>query len=743
MNLKLPFEINHKNGFIILAIIMGILMPVLSFDSGITEDSRIHNEHGQRILDYFKGIDDTAGLSPLNEKGKFINVSLSKYNVKRGMNGFGGFFDLLSSFVHQYFSFVGIYELRNVLSSLFGFLLFLFCGLIGKEIAGWRAGVFSFVLVILTPLLFGQAMFNPKDIPFAAFYIFCIFHLIKLLKELPEVTLKRSFFLIVNISFLINIRLLGLVMIGHIFLAVFVWWFVQNYKDRFQKVIFKDTLILIAKVSAVCIIGYLATAIFWPYLHSNPIFGLIELFIAVADFKGFHSTQLFEGIWRTSFRMPWYYMIKSLLFIQMPLFVFAGMLLAPLLYLKERKETILLSSVLFFTSFFPVLLIILGESNSYDNGRQFIFVIPPLIVACGLAWNRLFVFITIKKIRIAAYVFFLILIFQPLRFTIANHPLQSGYFSPIIGGLEGAYGNYEIDYWGYAVKPAIDWLKDNAGEEFNASNPARVRNYYGEQSKVRYFLNKTPNLTHVMANRNSPHWDYSIVMLTEAKYKKDMNINWSPTTTVHEIKIDDVPICFIIKNNFNEYSYITNLEKELINKPTIDGYIRLSLAYFGKKKYLKSIEASKKALALNPKNSRVYNNLCSSYNMLMMYDKAIEACENSIKYTPSNLAFNNLKIAKNRSSQIVEKGRTLKEYIALSFNYYRLKHYKDCIVTSKKIVEIDKENYIAYNNMCASYNNLQQWDKAIEACNKALEIQTDFQLAKNNLRLAEKRFNEQ
>ena len=39
--------------------------------------------------------------------------------------------------------------------------------------------------------------------------------------------------------------------------------------------------------------------------------------------------------------------------------------------------------------------------------------------------------------------------------------------------------------------------------------------------------------------------------------------------------------------------------------------------------------------------------------------------------------------------------------------------------------------------MCSAYNQLKMYDKAIEACNKAIAIKPDFELAKNNLKLAQ------
>ncbi|PKV49792.1 tetratricopeptide repeat protein [Aquimarina sp. MAR_2010_214] len=738
MKFELPFKMNYKKGFIILAIMIGFLMPFLSFDYGITEDARLHNEHGKRILDYFKGLDDTAALSPIDENGALINISTSELNQKRGMNGFGGVFDLLSNFLYQYFSFVGEYELRNIINSIFGLLLFLFCGLLGKELGGWRTGLLCFVFVILTPTLFGQAMYNPKDIPFAAFYIFSTFHIVKLLKELPKVTLKRAFYLILNISLLINIRLLGLVAFGYIFIAFGAWWLFKSYKQKINKTSIKNDLIVVVKITAICILAYIATSVFWPYLHTNPVTAPIELFFVLKEFKGFISIQLFEGEWHSSFEMPWYYTIKSLFIISTPLHLILGVILIPLLFFKEKKEKIVHISIILFASLFPILLVVLGGPNSYDNGRHFLFALPPLIVICGLSWDKLLSIKIGKNIKWGIYIILALLLVQPLKFMVTNHPFQSMYFSPIIGGVKGAYGNYEIDYWGVAIKPAIEWLEENA-EDISKEKPARVRMYYGEQLKAKYYLDKTSKLEYVLAGENTSDWDYGIVMLTEAKFDKNLKENWPPLNTIHEIKVGDVPVCFIVKNDFKPND-IHSLKQQLSKKPTVDGYIELSLLYYNEQNYFKCIEASEKVIQLDSNNSIAYNNICSSYNMLFMYDEAKAACEKSLELRPDVLLTqNNLNAANDGVKKMKSKTFTVKEYLTLGYNYYQKKDYENCIRVSKEVLEIDPNNAIAYNNICTSYNALGEYDKAIEACNRAIEIAPDFKLAKNNIKFAKDR----
>ena len=52
----------------------------------------------------------------------------------------------------------------------------------------------------------------------------------------------------------------------------------------------------------------------------------------------------------------------------------------------------------------------------------------------------------------------------------------------------------------------------------------------------------------------------------------------------------------------------------------------------------------------------------------------------------------------------------------------------------------DPKNATLYNNICAAYNTLGKYQpqEAIKACGRAIEINPNFDLDKNNLNLAKK-----
>ncbi len=76
------------------------------------------------------------------------------------------------------------------------------------------------------------------------------------------------------------------------------------------------------------------------------------------------------------------------------------------------------------------------------------------------------------------------------------------------------------------------------------------------------------------------------------------------------------------------------------------------------------------------------------------------------------------------------------DYITLSLLYFNKGEYEKSITACQKVIALDSNSATAYNNMCAAYNGLKQWDDAIKAGNKALQIQPDFTLAQNNVNFA-------
>lgn len=181
--------------------------------------------------------------------------------------------------------------------------------------------------------------------------------------------------------------------------------------------------------------------------------------------------------------------------------------------------------------------------------------------------------------------------------------------------------------------------------------------------------------------------------------------------------------------------------------PGDESYINLSLEYFNSAMYIECIQAAQKVLEYNASSYKAYNNMCAAYNKLGMWDEAVAAGQNAMAVIPgAQLAANNLQISIEGKVQLdkeivkyealVKNSPTEENLTDLGYLYYMANKFELSISTYKKVLEINKENVVAYNNICSAYNELGEWADAEVYCNKALAIDSAFVLAKNNLEIA-------
>jgi tetratricopeptide (TPR) repeat protein len=177
--------------------------------------------------------------------------------------------------------------------------------------------------------------------------------------------------------------------------------------------------------------------------------------------------------------------------------------------------------------------------------------------------------------------------------------------------------------------------------------------------------------------------------------------------------------------------------------PTIPNLINLGLAYFNNGKYIEAVAINTQVLQSDSTNAIAYNNICASYNNLNRYEEAIYFGKAALRYDANNtLAKNNIAFSQKRIETItalqqkVKDKPEKKDVIELGLYHYTRKEFGQAISIYELGITTVGEDPLLLNNLCASYCEVKQWDKAIAFGEKALKIQPDFTLAKNNLQWA-------
>jgi protein O-mannosyl-transferase len=202
------------------------------------------------------------------------------------------------------------------------------------------------------------------------------------------------------------------------------------------------------------------------------------------------------------------------------------------------------------------------------------------------------------------------------------------------------------------------------------------------------------------------------------------------------------------------------------------GLMNYGLTQMEKGNYQKALEYFERALTLTPHYSYLHVNLAILKDVLNQPVEAERYFRNALQYDPNNpesyYFYARWLTGRNRAEEAVpllrqalqlspahssaqsllnqvlshaaqgntktaKTGTTPEYYLNLSLQHHNAGRYQDSVDACKEALKIKPDYDLAYNNICAAYNELKMWDKAIEACEKGIGLNQDNQLLKNNL----------
>lgn len=434
---------------ILLTGIYLLVQLLLINDYGISWDFHYHNlaglyHLGQKVPD----ITDESSI-PFTPPDPRLTV----------LDPFGPFTQVLPSLSYLIFfeklhllPFASAYNLPGVLFGSLGiFILFLFL----YESINFPVALFSAVFLALLPSHFGYLHNNMKDVPNAFAFALSIYLFWRLVKHGRVMDLV---FAVLSFAFAFNVKI-NSVMIPVVCLSWFILFFHNSpsspsyLKRGLGGVKFTVLYFILSPLAALLI--------WWPF-WKEPIGKLLELPYFYSHNTLNMPVLLFGKIFRSGINIPWIYP-WAYIFITTPIGILISFLVGIIISMGKIVKKNGIYTLLLLWFFMPLFRYFMPKVSAIDGVRHFMEIIYPMCAISGVGFYAIYQkAIKITKYKYAGLATFAILVSFLIFNIIKFHPFQTSFYNGFIGGVKGADGKFDIDFWGSPQKSAMLWLNKNA-----------------------------------------------------------------------------------------------------------------------------------------------------------------------------------------------------------------------------------------------------------------------------------------
>jgi hypothetical protein len=344
-------------------------------------------------------------------------------------------------------------HLLNLLFALSAFwacyeLLFLYCGDGRWALAGPLA-------LFLTPRFLGDIPANPKDATFAVLYFVSLASMI-LAKQWFRHRWARLLCLGFVFGFTFCNRVVGLTLFP--LYAVFRVYEEVVTEKNISRIGWKRWLFGEIRDGAfLFLVSQLVACAFWPYLSVDYFHHFRQAITEGQKFE-WDSPILFWGGFVQPSRLPWTY-LPGWIVATTPLFHMFFFLWAVTRWKSYRENSSLFLMTAAF--FFNLSLYFLLRPVIYNGYRHFLYLIPMLVFTACLGAADFFRNVKQGPVRWMAMGLVTVNILMVASHLVRLYPYDYVYFNELVGGVAGANGKFEMDYWGQSLRESALWMKDN------------------------------------------------------------------------------------------------------------------------------------------------------------------------------------------------------------------------------------------------------------------------------------------
>lgn len=589
---------------LVFGVFVFLYMPYISKDFGISGDEYVDHRHAGYVIDFFTKGDKAALNQP-----------------KTALHLYGNSVQVVAAVVARAIGADDVYAVRHFICALVGASGVVFIGLLGLRFGGGLCGLLSMLMLFFSPRFFGHSMNNLKDIPFAVGYLIAIFYFVRLFDRFPVIKLRHALGAVAGIALALGTRSGGLILFPYLFmyagLFYILWVGFKNfyrflrYRREVENILFLLVLVLGA--------GYFLSIITWPFALAKPLTNVV---LSLKEFTNYNIglRTIFEGKQMMSSMLPVHYAPKYLM-IASPLVVVVGFVGYLFFLVFRKREFSLLSFFLLFALVFPVFWVIYQKSNLYGGIRHLLFVMPFMVLLAARFWTLVLAHGG-KLVKVGGAVAFVALLFLPARHMAVNHPSEYVYFNELVGGVKGAYGDYETDYYYNSLKKAADWFKQNV--DYKDKSITIVTNH---SSNLAHYFRKDTNV-HIIYGRYyekyGADWDYMIfdnVYINSFQLKNGL---------------------FPVKEGFLYSVDVDGLPMSVVGKRTSKDDFR-AVQLMKENRFQEAIVLMKNYLAAHPWNEEIWMRLARAYYLVDSVEQTYTCADKALALQPQLMDALNLK----------------------------------------------------------------------------------------------------
>jgi hypothetical protein len=492
-------------------------------DYAISNDEGVQHHYGELIIAYYR-----SGFR-VRDLFTFQNLYL-----------YGGLFDIIVVALANVIP-ADPYELSHVLCAMTGIGGVAASAATARLIAGPRAGLIAAVALALCGAWYG-AMFNhTKDIPFAAAMTGVTLFLVRILRQMPLPRIIDVAALGVFAGAALGVRSLGLLLFVYLGLAIAIclpWRENGGARLRFATISALRTLPGVALALLIMILA-------WPWAALSPLNPIRGLF-AFSEFHYAIRTMFAGRIYEMADVSRIY--VPGYLLIRVPLITLAGAAVAMSSLLWQplgrepqqgRRELALVS----LTIIVPLASEVLFHGPAFTGMRHFLFVLPPLAILAGVGFSELVDALEMKGRRLAAGAIALVAAcFLWEGATLVRlHPYENLSYNALVGGLEGAFRRYDMDYWFNSMPEAIHLLEAYLRTEKPLDETQPLKIYSVAVCGERLTFDRTVTIPQLQWDFR-PAWEDSDFFIATTQMNCDRDLDGEIVGTVERF---GVPIAYV------------------------------------------------------------------------------------------------------------------------------------------------------------------------------------------------------